>query len=265
MNYEIVNEENINEIESLISNARHLIDQIHETQKEIDANAIMDELEIAGEESSDEKIREYEQKLFPYLTRENLVLLLKTYKRLVSITSVENHNTSIEDQTSEHHDMEDISVNLETRCSLRHSNDTYRLVRSNSETLLNEIRSLLTKNNSAHHGAGDESNETAEQDPSKNLIVTNLPNEVFTDTGLRYKFESLFLELDEKCAFYYFKSFKRCRVECHDFISALLIKFELHDHVFANTNLKVYITQVSRIEIMFHSLNKRPLGKKASS
>jgi hypothetical protein len=256
MNNEIINDTNVSEIESLISNAKHLIDQINETQRQVDTSAIMDDLgEIAAdEESSNEKIRQYEQKLFPYLTKENLILLLKTYKRLVLIIQVDSNNASIDQDSNSHGthpDMEDISVNLENQCSLRHSNDTYRLVRSNSETLLNEIKSLLTKNKAVHtvHGSGDEQSSIGaaddEDDLSRHLIVTNVPGEVFSEAELRYQFERLFLELDAKCAFYYFKSFKRCRVECHDFISALLVKFELDDHVFANTSLKVFITKVN--------------------
>jgi hypothetical protein len=244
-----MNETDVNEIESLINSARDLIEKINETHRQNeetgDLEQIMAEVDTADDdECSEERIREHEQRLFPYLTKENLVALLKTYKRLVAITNVDN--------SEKKHEIDEISVNMDTQCTLRHSNDVQRLVRSNSETLLNEIRSMLVKNNAPPSlttatSSGDGSSSGSREDDhdlSKHLIVTSLPEEVFTDSDLRYQFEQMFLELDAKCAFFYFKAFKRCRLQCHDFISALLVKCELDNFPFANTTIRVYITKV---------------------
>ena len=239
-----LSDEDLDEAENLINNAKHLIDKINETNKIIEEDQFS--LDITdNEDISDEKISEYEKKLFPYLTKENLVLLLKTYKRLVSILNESGKSS------------QDISLNLEKKCCLMYENlprQRNQLVRSNSETLLNDIKSVILKSNSRSQSRTDlssedlqtnQTEEDAEQNLSKNLIVTNVPIEVFLDFNLRDQFEKLFADLDHKCKFYYFKSFKRCRIECDDFISALLVKIELDDIYFFNANLKVFITKVN--------------------
>lgn len=244
---------NLEDVQELIRNARHLIDKINDTQKSIEEDQIsLENLEdISDEQDSEDKILEYEKKLFPYLTKDNLVLLLRTYKKLVSILNLNDSFKNKHISKDGNIDMNDISINLEKNCNLMTSMDDESHA---SENILHDIKTILLKSRcqSLSDLTKMEEHENHEEELTKNLIVTNLPNEVFQDSELRMQFENLFLELDHKCQFYYFKSFKRCRIECDDFISALLMKFELEDRPFYNVNLKVFLTQPIKLK------NSRP-------
>lgn len=239
------------DLESLFKTAKELIDEITSAQKrmEDEDNTMMittpdqaDNNTNMAEEYDDqedqERLLEFERKYFPYLTKENLLLLLKTYKKIVAVVNQKKKRRSRANE---------IEINLERRLSLDDSEE------AKSEMLYSGIKRIFSRSSSQTNLAKEadaevntsiESNrDEDDEDLAKHLIVTNLPVELFSDSNLRTQFETLILSLDARSKLFYFKPLRRCQIECEDFISALIIKFELDDYFFFNANLKIFVTK----------------------
>lgn len=85
-----------------------------------------------------------------------------------------------------------------------------------------------------------------------NLIVTGLPNELFSSVELKRQFESMFTSrfaLDNHdhsstCRFAYFRLLKRCCVQFEEPVVAVLARLELDRVLFMGTQLKMYLNKV---------------------
>lgn len=78
----------------------------------------------------------------------------------------------------------------------------------------------------------------------RNLLVTSMKNEVFTNMEIKLQFEKLFN--DFKCKFCYLSSFKRCYIQFDNPIAAILARIQLHDELFLNESLKIFLNKVSQ-------------------
>ncbi len=78
----------------------------------------------------------------------------------------------------------------------------------------------------------------------RNLLVTSMKNEVFTNMEIKLEFEKLFN--DFKCKFCYLPSFKRCYIQFDNPIAAILARIQLHDELFLNETLKIFLNKVSQ-------------------
>jgi hypothetical protein len=114
--------------------------------------------------------------------------------------------------------------------------------------VLHELGKKLAHGN--HRGGSQENlsnlkmSGSEEDDLPKHLIVASIPSEVFANSDCKNIFEKLFLDIDNKCQFCYFRIFKRCCVKYEDGISALLARFQLDDQLFLNDRLRIFLTKV---------------------
>lgn len=85
-----------------------------------------------------------------------------------------------------------------------------------------------------------------------NIIVTGLPNELFSSVELKRQFESMFTSrfaLDNhdhtsSCRFAYFRLLKRCCVQFDEPVVAVLARLELDRVIFMGSQLKMYLNKV---------------------
>ena len=83
-----------------------------------------------------------------------------------------------------------------------------------------------------------------EQHLPDTLIVTTMPNEVFTEAECKSKFESLFLDIDDKCKFCFIRIFNRCSISFSSSIAAILARIQLDEQLFLGQRLKIFLTKV---------------------
>jgi hypothetical protein len=262
----------------LISTAKHLIEKVHDSQRLLDSeeNQLMIEnLETNADDDNEEedesiveKFLEYEKRLSSILSKKDLVLLLRTYKKLSKALNESNsrrgniRQVAFYSSNENECEMNELSVNLQKNFNLFDSNRPNSSYDSSDEghkasiACINEIKSTLLKGSpysSQHDLFKLADNEEIEQenqvmlhaeDDSTNLIITGMSPKIFTEQDFKAKFEHLFLDIDTNLRFIYFKSFKRCRIECHDFMTALLCKFELDNYEFLDSKLKVFLSKV---------------------
>jgi len=79
----------------------------------------------------------------------------------------------------------------------------------------------------------------------KNLIVTSVNTEVFTESQRRQEFENLFLNYDNECKFCYFRVFKRCSLTFKKPINAVKSRIHLDGIIFMGEPLKMFLSNVS--------------------
>lgn len=256
------------ELESLFKTAKELIDEITSAQKRMEdeeeemmkveattaetttTTGDEDNIKMSDEEDEEhERLLDFERRFFPYLTKENLLLLLKTYKKIVALMSQKKKRDRTRRSSGGSPNDDEFVVNLERHLSLDDDHEE----EAKSEMLYSGIKRIFSRSSSQTNLAKEatddnEMNNTSlnenDDDLAKHLIVTNLPTELFSDSNVRAQFETLVLSLDARSKLFYFKPLKRCQIECDDFISALIIKFELDDYFFFNANLKVFVTKV---------------------
>lgn len=94
------------------------------------------------------------------------------------------------------------------------------------------------------------SSELSEDDEElpKNLIVTSIPSEVFSNLEVKAEFERLFASVDSRCKFCYFRIFKRCLVQFDSEISAVLVRYELNGFRFLDERIRVFLTRPIRLK-----------------
>jgi hypothetical protein len=203
------------------------------------------------------------------LNKEHLINLLKTYKNLLSnkqnklqqakINSLEQMQKSLYDD--ENSMDTDYQVNLEFTSILTnyHHNDTNSdecddSIDDINKKLLFELKKVFTsKKIVISNELNDDDDETDvnienEDDLPKNLIVTSLPSELFSNLDIKSKFERMFTEIDESCKFFYFRIFKRCMIQFENPISAILARFELDDKLFLNDSLRIFLTKPIKLK-----------------
>ena len=83
-----------------------------------------------------------------------------------------------------------------------------------------------------------------EQHLPDTLIVTTIPNEIFTEAECKSRFESLFLDIDDKCKFCFIRIFNRCSISFSSSIAAILARIQLDEQLFLGQRLKIFLTKV---------------------
>ena len=204
--------------------------------------------ELMDDEDSTQKDDEH------YFNKDNLIKLLRSYRAYLSGASgpAKRQALSLSNQRS----LDDDEDPMETEAASMNQH----LVTNTNKEILHEIKFFVSETKLKRQGGDsddledvfkeEEDNEfsSANEDNDdilpRNLIVTSIPSQVFTEFDVKLKFESIFLKIDEKCSFCYFRLFKRCCIQYENPISAVLARFELENLVFQNENLKIFLTKV---------------------
>uniref|UniRef100_A0A1A8F786 Regulator of calcineurin 1b n=1 Tax=Nothobranchius korthausae TaxID=1143690 RepID=A0A1A8F786_9TELE len=75
------------------------------------------------------------------------------------------------------------------------------------------------------------------------LIACRAPEELFTESGLKVSFESLFRSFDPEVQFHYFRSFRRVRISFSDPLAAAEARLRLNKSDFRGKELRLYFAQ----------------------
>ena len=193
------------------------------------------------------------------LNKENFIQLLRTYKAYLDENRIERARRQVKSLQNQYSlEEEDDAMETENRLEFNNSCNGF----NDNKEILYEIKSFIRKNKfktesdkdidnafDDSHELIDECNDGNDEDNDilpRNLIVTSLPIQVFSDFETKLKFERIFTDIDAKCNFCYFRLFKRCCIQYEDSISAVLARFELENLSFLNENLKIFLTKVIR-------------------
>jgi hypothetical protein len=187
------------------------------TTRSFESNQIIDDSDLSQFQMNDEN----------YLVKENLVNLLKAYKNLVN-NDQQPSESSLSSYTME------------------------KVRQENEKMILHKIKCILL--NKSDQDFNDDLSNLDNQDDHlpRNLIVTSIPTEIFSNLDIKSKFEHMFLNIDEKCKFCYFRAFKRCCIQYECPISAILARFELDDQPFLDDKLRIFLTRPIKVK------NSRP-------
>lgn len=188
----------------------------------------------------DSKMVECEQNDSDYLVKENLLTVLKTYKTMLEHLKARKH------QSISYHDQ-----NVSDLASfIFQSNCQEQIIQQDHEIdmqidqINNELKQIIFTNMRI-------SESIEEHELPRNIIVAQLPNELFANLDIKSKFERLFIELDPACKFFYFRIFKRCLIQFEDPLNAILARFELDDFTFLNDKLRIFLTKVKKKKNFF--------------
>ena len=190
------------------------------------------------------------------LNKENFIQLLRSFKAYLD-ANTKRQIVNLKSQNS----LEEDDDAMDTDSRFEYSNSNSNQCVNNKKEILYGIKSLIRKNKfktesdqDLENAFDDENNELVDEDNDendesndilpRNLIVTSIPLQVFTDFELKLKFENFFTSIDARCNFCYFRLFKRCCIQYEDSISAVLARFELDNLVFLNERLKIFLTKV---------------------
>jgi hypothetical protein len=99
-------------------------------------------------------------------------------------------------------------------------------------------------------------------DDLKELIVTNLPQDMFSDEQIRIKFEDLFRSYSMNVKFYYFRALKRCYIKYDDSEVSINARYELDGYLFGCETLRVFFAEPIKLKNTSSSL-KPPENTKA--
>ncbi|KAG7503445.1 hypothetical protein JOB18_038489 [Solea senegalensis] len=75
------------------------------------------------------------------------------------------------------------------------------------------------------------------------LIACKVPEDLFTEDGLKASFEALFRSFDPEVQFQYFKSFRRIRISFSDALAAAEARLRLHKTDFNGKEMRLYFAQ----------------------
>jgi len=120
----------------------------------------------------------------------------------------------------------------------------------NNEIKLNELKSVLLSENDS-----EISWKPIKEDDHlpRNLLVTSLCDQVFTNDEIKSQFEQMFVDL--KCKFCYLPSFRRCYIQFDSPVAAILARVQLYDQKFLNEPLKVFLNKVRDLLILKNILS----------
>lgn len=104
--------------------------------------------------------------------------------------------------------------------------------------------------------------EDDDLDDLKELIVRNLPQEIFIDDHSRSEFEELFKSYSNTVKFYYFRALKRCYIKYDDSEASINARYELDGFAFGNETLRVFFAEPIKLKNTSSSL-KPPENSKA--
>ena len=90
----------------------------------------------------------------------------------------------------------------------------------------------------------EEEEEEEEEPPPKSLIVTNVDLSVFLDDPSKKMFEAKFRVFDQSVVFYYFRTFRRVRVDFMSHSNASLAKTKLDGALVGDSTISVYFIRV---------------------
>lgn len=90
----------------------------------------------------------------------------------------------------------------------------------------------------------EEEEEEEEEPPPKSLIVTNVDLSVFLDEQAKKLFEARFRLLDQSVVFYYFRTFRRVRVDFMSHSNASLAKTKLDGVLVGDNTINCYFIRV---------------------
>ena len=136
---------------------------------------------------------------------------------------------------------------------------------SQKETLLKALRHYLEQrrdNNvvdEANNGPSvlidlnndqmDQESMEEDKDLPRNLIVSCLPDQLFSDLELKHQFESIFKQIDHRCKFSYFRVFRRCSIDFEEPIAALIARIELEGKpLLGHSNLKMFLNKPIKLK-----------------
>lgn len=221
------------EMADLVLQEGSAINLSHETlnrQDSIQSMSSQDDDDVIIDNS---KMEECEQNDSEYLLKENLVWVLKKYKTLLEdLKSKKNQCNSNQNQNS-----------TDLASFIFNSNCKEQIIQQDHEIDLHidkintDLKEIIFTNLRI-------SDSIEEHELPRNIIVAQLPNELFANLDIKSKFERLFIELESSCKFFYFRIFKRCLIQFEDPLNAILARFELDDFTFLNGKLRIFLTKV---------------------
>ncbi|CAF0951500.1 unnamed protein product [Brachionus calyciflorus] len=180
----------------------------------------------------DSKMIECEQNDSDYLTKENLISVLKTYKNILENLKLKKVHVN----ESECVNLNDLSTYVLNSNNQEQFHEHNIQIDNQIELINTELKEIIFTNLRL-------SETMEEHELPKNIIVAQLPNELFASLDVKSEFERLFLSLESNCKFFYFRIFKRCLIQFEHPINAILARFELDDYLFLNDKLRIFLTK----------------------
>ncbi|CAF1041762.1 unnamed protein product [Adineta steineri] len=96
-------------------------------------------------------------------------------------------------------------------------------------------------NNNNEHDQIDDTNDDIDiSSLPSSLIITPVPQELFTNQQMKDEFEQLFRVYDSQITILYLKFFQRVRITFTSSHNALQARLHLHEHLFYGTRIKTY-------------------------
>ena len=143
---------------------------------------------------------------------------------------------------------------------LKYVNQDLERLSLNDEQIRNQLNLNLNQNYNEHHirldendieddynSNGDECVNIDDEQPLTDLIVTSLPQELFTNESLKKEFENMFIKYADATngvKFFYFRILKRCTIKYSDESAAVSARYELDNQLFLGEPIRLFFAQV---------------------
>lgn len=118
--------------------------------------------------------------------------------------------------------------------------------KQDDEFKLNEMKTMLMLDGDLSKAKSSLKTIMEDENLPRNILITQMREEIFRNKDIKLQFEQLFQNLT--CKFCYLSTFKRCYIEFENPVAAILARVQLHDQMFLNEPLNIFINKPIRLK-----------------